>query len=240
MSLQRVIAAVYPPQCITCHTLVATDFGLCGVCWRETPFITGLVCDKCGSPVPGDPEDGAVLCDECLHTARPWAQGRAAMLYRDNARRMVLALKHGDRMELARPAGHWLHQAAAPLLRPDMVAVPVPLHWWRLIRRRYNQASLLAAAVAKAAGIAHCPDALIRARNTGSQEGRGRDDRFANVGGAFQLHPRRRAWITGRPVLLVDDVMTSGATLAAATEACLEGGAAEVFVLSLARVAKEA
>lgn len=240
MGLQRVIGAIYPPQCITCHTLVATDFGLCGACWRDTPFITGLVCDKCGCPLPGDPEDGVAICDDCLRVARPWSQGRAAMLYRDNARRMILALKHGDRMELARPAGQWLRQAAAPLLQPETVAVPVPLHWWRLIRRRYNQSALLAASLAKAAGIAHCPDALIRARNTGSQEGRDREDRFRNVGGAFQVHPRRCARIEGRPVLLVDDVMTSGATLAAATEACLAAGAAEVSVLSLARVAKEA
>ena len=240
MSLQRAISAIYPPHCITCDALVASDFGLCPACWRDTPFITGLVCDKCGSPVPGDSGDGVVLCDDCLHLARPWSQGRAAMLYRDNARKLILALKHGDRMELARPAGQWLWQAAKPLLRPDTIAVPVPLHWWRLFRRRYNQSSLLAASLAKAAGIAHCPDVLLRRRNTGSQEGRSRDDRFDNVTGAFVVHPRRLARIKGRPVLLVDDVMTSGATLAAAAEACLAAGAAEVSVLSLARVAKEA
>ena len=240
MSLQRVIGAFYPPQCLTCNTQVASDFGLCPDCWRDTPFITGLVCTKCGCPLPGDGEGEEVICDECLHTARPWSQGRAAMLYRDNARRFVLALKHGDRMELARPAGKWLHQAALPMLRPDTIAVPVPLHWWRMFRRRYNQSSLLAASLAKAAGIIHCPDALLRRRNTGSQEGRTRDDRFTNVTGAFAVHPRRLAQIVGRPVLLVDDVMTSGATLAAATEACLAAGAADVCILSLARVAKEA
>ncbi|MBK6465788.1 MAG: ComF family protein [Rhodobacter sp.] len=243
MSLQRAISAIYPPQCITCKALVASDFGLCPACWRDTPFITGLVCDKCGCPLPGEPElqgEAAAICDDCLRVARPWAQGRAAMLYDGNARRMILALKHGDRMELARPAGKWLRQAAEPILVPGMVVVPVPLHWWRMVRRKYNQSALLAAALAKAAQLEHCPDALIRSRNTGSQEGRGREDRFHNVRGAFQLHPRRGKRINGRPVLLVDDVMTSGATLAAAAEALLAGGAAEVSVLSLARVAKEA
>ena len=240
MGLQAVLGAVYPPQCITCNTLVATDFGLCGECWRDTPFISGLVCDKCGSPVAGDATDETPVCDDCLRTARPWSRGRAAMLYRDNARRMVLALKHGDRMELARPAGQWLMRAAQPLLVPGMVAIPVPLHWWRLFGRSYNQSALLSASLARLARIEHCPDALIRKRNTGSQEGRNRDDRFQNVTQAFSIHPRRRDRILDRPVLLVDDVMTSGATLAAAAEACLAAGAREVSVLSLARVAKDA
>ncbi len=239
MSLQRAIAAIYPPQCISCNALVASDFGLCPACWRDTPFISGLVCCKCGSPVAG--EDGQdVLCDDCLAMERPWSTGRAALLYRDNARRIVLALKHGDRMELARPAAVWLKQAAAPVLQSDTVVAPVPLHWWRLIRRKYNQAALLSAALARETGLEHCPDLLLRRRNTGSQEGRSREDRFANLRGAFAVHPRRRARIEGRPVLIVDDVMTSGATFSAAATACLAAGASHVDVLALARVAKDA
>lgn len=239
MSLQRAIAAIYPPQCISCNALVASDFGLCPACWRDTPFISGLVCCKCGSPVAGE-EGQDVLCDDCLAAERPWSAGRSALLYRDNARRIVLALKHGDRMELARPAALWLKQAAAPLLRPDTLVAPVPLHWWRLIRRKYNQAALLSAALAREAGVEHCPDLLLRRRNTGSQEGRSREDRFANLRGAFAVHPRRRARIAGRPVLIVDDVMTSGATFSAAAAACLAAGASHVDVLALARVAKDA
>lgn len=239
MSLQRAIAAIYPPQCISCNALVASDFGLCPACWRDTPFISGLVCCKCGSPVAGE-EGQDVLCDDCLAVERPWSAGRSALLYRDNARRIVLALKHGDRMELARPAALWLKQAAAPLLRPDTVVVPVPLHWWRLIRRKYNQAALLSSALAREARLEHCPDLLLRRRNTGSQEGRSREDRFANLRGAFAVHPRRRARIAGRPALIVDDVMTSGATFSAAATVCLAAGASHVDVLALARVAKDA
>lgn len=238
MKMQALIAAVYPPQCLTCDELVATDFGLCGACWRETPFISGLVCTKCGTPLPGEAAAGGALCDDCLALPRPWVAGRAALLYRDNGRRLVLALKHGDRMDLARPAGRWLARAAQPLLRPGMLVAPVPLHWWRLLQRRYNQSALLSAALARAAGLPHCPDALQRARATGSQEGRGRDERFRNLEGALRVPPRRQALIRGRDVLLVDDVMTSGATFTAATRACLDAGARDVFVLSLARVAK--
>ncbi len=240
MGLQRVIAAIYPPQCISCNALVASDFGLCPTCWRDTPFITGLVCCKCGSPVAGADDGQEVLCDDCVATARPWSAGRSALLYRDNARQIVLSLKHGDRMELARPAAQWLRQAAGPLLQAQTVIAPVPLYWWRLLRRKYNQAALLSAALAKGAGLAHCPDLLTRHRNTGSQEGRTREDRFANLQGAFKVPARRRQRIAGRPVLIVDDVMTSGATFSAATAACLAAGASRVDVLSLARVAKDA
>ena len=117
---------------------------------------------------------------------------------------------------------------------------PVPLHWLRLLTRRYNQAALLSSHIARDAGLAHCPDLLQRRRNTRSQEGRDRPGRFRNVSDAFRVHPRHAARIRGRPVLLVDDVMTSGATLAAGAEACRTAGAASVSVLVLARVAKDA
>jgi len=238
--MQALIAAIYPPQCISCDSLVATDFGLCADCWRDTPFISGAVCGKCGAPAHGAPEDATILCDDCLRIARPWSNGRAAMLYRDNGRKLILALKHGDRMDLARPCGQWLARAARPILRPGMIVVPVPLHWWRMIRRSYNQAALLSAALARVTGLDHCPDGLVRRRFTGSQEGRDRAARFANLQDAFTVNPRRRMRIEGREVLLVDDVMTSGATFAAAAEACLAAGATGVSVLSLARVAKDA
>lgn len=238
--LRAALRLIFPPRCIACGGAVDDDFGLCGACWRETPFIAGHVCDACGSPLPGEADGQGDLCDDCLAMPRPWAQGRAALLYRDSARRMVLALKHGDRLDLVGPMASWLHRAAAPLLRPDMVVAPVPLHRFRLLRRRYNQSALLSQALARRAGLTGCADLLQRRRATPSQEGRDRSARFANLAGAIRVHPRRAALVAGRPVLLVDDVMTSGATLAAAAEACLDAGASTVSVLVLARVAKDA
>ena len=238
--VQAALRVIYPPQCLSCEALVTVDFALCGPCWVATPFISGLTCDKCGVPLPGDDPGGVVLCDDCLIIARPWDRGRAALLYRDNARKLVLGLKHADRIDLARPAGEWMARVAAPILLPDMLIAPVPLHWLRLMHRKYNQAGLLAEAVARLARLEHCPDLLIRARRTPTQEGRDRDGRFANLAGALRPHPRRAARMNGRPVLLVDDVMTSGATLAAAADVCLAAGAKSVSVLVLARVAKDA
>ena len=133
----------------------------------------------------------------------------------------------------------WLHRAAKPILTPGMLVAPVPLHWWRLFRRRYNQAALLAGGLAALAGLEHCPDLLQRHRATGTQDGRSRDGRFANMQGALRVHPGRKARVRGRDILLVDDVMTSGATLAACARACLDAGASRVDVAVLARVAKE-
>ena len=239
MGLQALLHIAYPPQCITCGVRVTSDFGLCGECWRNTPFISGLVCHHCGLPLPGEEDGAEVLCDDCLTIARPWSRGRAAIIYRDNGRSLVLALKHGDRLDLARPAAGWLMRAAEPILAPNMLVAPVPLYWMRLLRRRYNQAALLSAGFAKKAGYEHCPDLLTRPRQTNSQEGRSRDGRFSNMQGALALHPRHSARVKGRHVLLIDDVMTSGATFAAGAEACLAVGATEVSVLMLARVARD-
>lgn len=238
--MQAAIQVLYPPQCISCAAPVTSDFGLCDDCWRDTPFVAGLVCDLCGVPLPGDDPGHRVLCDDCMTIARPWGQGRAALIYKDNARKMVLALKHGDRMDLARPAAKWMLRVAQPILQPGMLVVPVPLHWFRLIRRQYNQAALLSGALAKLSGLPHCPDALTRHRFTGSQDGRTRDGRFANLVSAFSVPRRHQKLVAQRDVLLVDDVMTSGATFAAATEALFVAGARSVAVLSFARVAKDA
>ncbi len=239
--MQSLIQILYPPQCVMCEARTEVDFALCGRCWAETPFIDGLCCDGCGSPLPGqgEPESG-ILCDDCMVIARPWSKGRAAMVYKDKARRLVLSLKHGDRTDLTRAAGPWLVRAAGPLISAETLIVPVPLHRFRLLRRKFNQAALLAGQMSAVAGVQCCLDALIRPKKTAPLEGHTRDQRFEALSGAIVHNPKRLAQLSGRKVLLVDDVMTSGATFAAATEACYSAGADDVCVLALARVVKDA
>lgn len=238
--MQAMLKLIYPPACLSCGGDTAEHGRLCGPCRGEVPFITGLVCDKCGVPLPGDDPGTAILCDDCMALARPWDRGRAALLYKGRARKLVLAFKHGDRTDLARPMAGWLAQAARPVLGADMVVVPVPVHRLRLFRRRYNQAALLAGAVARLERLGFVPDALIRPVRTPALDGKSRQARFAAMAGAIAANPRASARICGREVLLVDDVMTSGATLAAAADALFVAGASRVCIAVLARVGWDA
>ncbi|SMX41300.1 ComF family protein [Octadecabacter ascidiaceicola] len=239
--MQSLIQILYPPQCALCDAKTESDFGLCGSCWAKTPFIEGLCCDDCGAPLPGgNAGDLGVLCDDCMVIARPWSKGRAALVYKDNARRLVLSLKHGDRTDLVRAVGPWMMKAAEPMMTPETLVVPIPLHRFRLLKRKFNQAVLLAQRIAQLANAECCNDGLIRTKRTAPLDGHNRDQRFETLSGAITANPKRVAQIKGRKVLLVDDVMTSGATFAAATEACFAAGADDVNVLALARVVKDA
>ncbi|UWQ32763.1 ComF family protein [Leisingera sp. M527] len=234
--IQTAVSLIYPPQCMGCGGLVGSDFGLCGSCWAEMHFISGTVCEGCGAPLPGEADGFRLECDSCLRHPRPWSQGRSALLYEGRGRKLVLALKHGDRTEIAHMASGWLERAVQPMLAENPLICPVPLHWTRLLKRKYNQSALLAEAVAARIGLEHCPDLLRRFRRTPALEGKTRDQRFQHLGAAIAAHPGREERIKGRTVLIVDDVMTSGATLSACTDACLQAGAAEVRVAVLARV----
>lgn len=239
LRLQRAISLVYPPRCLGCGGKVDSDFGLCGTCWRSTPFIGGTICDACGTPLPGEDTSGSLKCDECMVTPRPWAKGRSALIYRDNAKRLVLALKHGDRQELAEPAARWMARAVEDIPKQNLIVAPIPLHWMRMLKRRYNQSALLAQALARLEALPVCPDLLQRQKRTQPLDGMSKEVRFSSVKGAMRVHPNRRHRLVGRPVLLVDDVMTSGATLSAAADACLAAGSGPVYVVALARVVKD-
>jgi len=238
MKMQSVIRAIYPAQCVACEALTEAEHGLCGDCWRDTWFIHGTCCDSCGMPLPGEGDN--IQCDDCMVIARPWDQGRAALIYKDTGRRLALGLKHGDRLDLVPSLAAWMAHAGRDIVNADSLLVPVPLHWSRLFKRRYNQAAELAKSVACISDASVCVDALHRPKRTGPLDGHTRDARFVALEGAIIPHPKRHTDLQNRDVVIVDDVMTSGATFAACAEACLGAGARSVCVLALARVVKDA
>lgn len=236
---QTALSVVYPPRCLGCGETVDSDFGLCGACWSQTGFIGGVACDSCGTPLPGIADTEVVHCDDCMRAPKLWKHGRAALIYDGMGRKLILGFKHGDRQEVARPAALWMQTATQDLLDDNPLIVPVPLHWVRMARRRYNQSALIAQALSEASGVDWCPDLLTRLRSTRSLEGRTRAERAEILTDAIKVTPKRRHRLVGRSILLVDDVMTTGATLSACAEACLAAGADHVCVSVLARATKE-
>lgn len=233
----RAIDTIYPPRCLACTAATDAARGLCAACWADTHFIAGTACRKCGVPLLGDAgaED---VCESCSRHPPAWDRGAAAFLYAGAGRRMVLALKHGDRLDTVRPLAAWMARAGRTLLAEADVIAPVPLHWRRLVLRRYNQSAELARRLGRDAGRPVVPDLLTRRRATAPQSG-ARDRRAKNQAGAFAIAPRRAGLVAGRRILLVDDVLTSGATLSACADTLRAAGAVGVDALVLARVAFE-
>jgi len=226
---------LFPARCLGCGTEVDMQGRLCGPCWGDVTFIDGPVCACCGSPFEVDlgPE---TLCAGCLAEVPPFDTARAMCRYDDGSRRFILGLKHGDRVDAARPLARWLTRAAAPFLDEVDVIAPVPLHRWRLLRRRFNQAAELARALKAETGLPVMADLLHRVRATQSQGGLNRAGRARNVKGAFRVNARHVPDMQGCTVLLVDDVLTTGATVHACAKALKQAGAAAVHVVTLARV----
>jgi len=227
--------ALLPPRCLCCGTAVDRQGGLCPHCWTGLSFIAPPFCACCGLPFEYEAQDGN-LCGACLAEPPAFARARAVLVYDDGSRPLVLGFKHGDRIHAAGAYGGWLARAGADLLGDADLLVPVPLHWGRLFRRRYNQAALLAQALSRRTGVAAVPDLLLRQRATPTQGGLDRKGRHRNVKGAFRLRDRRS--VAGKRVVLVDDVLTTGATLAECARVLTRAGAARVDALTLARVVK--
>ena len=213
--------------------------GLSARAWERIAFLDAPVCDGCGAPFPYDLGEGA-RCAACMAAPRRFARARAACLYDEHSRDLILKLKHADRTDLARLFALWLSRAAGELAAECDVVVPVPLHRSRLFSRRYNQAAEIARPLGRLARLRYRPDALVRARDTGTQGGKSSRGRRLNVKGAFRVPPRRVRQIAGKRVLLIDDVLTTGATAEACAKALLEAGAIAVDLAVVARVREAA
>jgi ComF family protein len=231
---KTVLDLLFPPLCIGCRQPVA-DSGFCADCWSGLTFLDGPGCFCCGLPFAVALE-GENLCAACLAKPPSFDHARAILAYDEHSRGAILALKHADRLELVPGFARWLSRIGQPLIAQSDVIVPVPLHRSRLWRRRYNQAAELARWLARDARLAYAP-VLVRTRSTPSQGAMASAKaRRRNVLGAFKV--RDAAKVAGKRVLLLDDVLTTGATAEACARALKRAGATKVHVLALARVVK--
>ena len=228
---------VLPPRCALCGAEVDRQGLLCADCFRQTGFISEPFCVRCGVPFESADIGGAErLCPACRAEPPVFGRARAALRYDAQGRRLILPFKHADRTELTTVLAPHMARAGAALVEAADVLVPVPLHRWRLFHRRYNQAALLAKALGRIAGRRCVLDALKRVRRTASLGERSAAERAAEVADAFAVPAARARLIRDRRVLLIDDVMTSGATGNACAKALLAAGATSVDVLVAARV----
>jgi ComF family protein len=232
----RLLDIVYPPVCLVCRRAVADHGALCPACWSEIAFIERPYCERLGAPFDRDYGAGMISLEA---SAEPPVYGRARAVARydsDKARSLAHRLKYYDRLELAEPLGRWMARAGAELLADADLLVPIPLHRLRLLSRRFNQSAALARAISRESAVPTETMALERVKPTPPQVGLTRAQRAANMQGAFRIREEARHAIEGRNIVLVDDVLTSGATVDAAARVLLRARAARVDVLVFARV----
>jgi len=232
--LRGVLDLALPALCPACREPVE-DQALCASCWSKLSFIARPYCERLGIPFAYDPGPG-LLSMQAIADPPAYHRARAAVRYDDIARALVHAYKYGDRLDLAPTLGRWTASAGRELLAEADALIPVPLHWRRLWARRFNQSASLAQAVSAVSGVPVLHGALKRAKATLHQVGLSQAERAVNVQGAFRVPREGKGEISGRRLVLVDDVLTSGATVDACTRALLRAGAANVDVLVFARV----
>lgn len=211
---------------------------LAGTAWEKLRFIAAPLCDCCGLPFEIEAGPGT-LCLACIEKRPPYRSARAALAYDEESRKMILGFKHGDQTHITHSFTPWLRRAGRDMLGGADLIMPVPLHRWRLLRRRYNQSALLAATLARATGKTWLPDTLRRVRATESQGFKRARERRANVRRAFIVPEKQKHLIKGRAIVLVDDVYTTGATVQECTKTLLAAGAASVDVLTIARTVRD-
>ena len=250
-ALRQLADTVVPPVCLACRQPIFDHDALCATCWREVAFIRPPLCDRLGLPMPfggtaGDGDLGPLISAAAAAAPPDYDRARAVAVFNADAgsgegsvlRDLVHGLKYADRLEARRLLGRWLTQAGRELFPGTDVIVPVPLTRWRLMRRQFNQAALLAREVARDTGIPADPLLLLKTKTTPTQVGLTREQRRLNVRGAFAVPKHRRERVKDRNALLIDDVITTGATVEACVRALKAAGMARVDVLALGLVTK--
>lgn len=230
-----VLGVALPPLCPACRAPLADAGGLCAACWSKLCFITRPYCERLGTPFAYDTGAG-LLSLEAISDPPVYGRARAVVQYEEISASLIHGLKYSDRLDLAPTLGRWMAAAGRELTAQADALAPVPLHWRRQWARRFNQSAALAHAVGRLAGLPVADDLLRRVKPTRQQVGLTRRERAANMQGAFRVDTRAHGAVAGRRFVLIDDVLTSGATADACARALLRAGAANVDVLIFARV----
>ncbi|WP_371347408.1 ComF family protein [Ancylobacter sp. IITR112] len=226
-----------PPVCMACRAAVDTPGCLCGTCWSRLAFIAPPLCDRLGTPLPYGFGEGPLISPAARDAPPAYGRARAVAAFGEVARDLIHALKYADRLDIAPPMGRMMARAGADILADAQALIPVPLHRGRLWRRRFNQSAALAGVIGRATGLPVRAEWLERRRATRPQVGLDRAARARNVQGAFAVPEMAKGELRGRRLVLVDDVLTTGATIDACVKALLRAGAGQVDVLVFARVA---
>ena len=234
---QTILDGLFPPQCPCCQDSVSTPGTLCANCWGKITFISKPTCFGCGLPFEYD-MDAEALCGHCIRARPSFERAISVLRYDENSRDMILAFKHGDQTDQTISFATWMARAGQELFENNPCLVPVPLHPKRLLKRRFNQSALLAREIADQTGLEVDTLSLKRIRHTDSQGNKNLKARTRNVKGAFEITPKGRECLSGRHVVLIDDVYTTGSTLEECSKTLLRAGATSVSALTLGRVVR--
>lgn len=226
---------IVPPTCMMCDAIVEQPGGCCSKCWGTIRFVARPYCEVLGAQFSYDMGQGAV-CADAIANPPPFERARAAVLYDDPIQRLVSGLKYSDRLDVAPWIAKWMARAGRQLIEDNPIVIPVPLYKTRLLTRRFNQSAEIARTICKDKNLEYLPQALKRIRKTKQQVGLTRQERAKNVSGVFIVPPEYGAELKGKKVLLIDDVLTTGATVSSAAKALKRAGVASVDVLTFARV----
>lgn len=234
-AIQSAVDFIVPPRCLLCHEIIGKTGHFCGPCWRQLNFISAPQCDICGLPFDSGSEE-KMVCAPCLTQTPIYTQARSVLVYDSVSKKLLLPFKHGDATYLAPALGKQMALISYEILNKTDYITPVPLHWKRLFKRRYNQAALLAQHLAKFSHSSLILNLLNRHKNTQPQGHLSKRQREENVHKVFSVNPKYATLLKGTTVTLVDDVLTSGATLNACAKALKHEGARDVYAITLARV----
>lgn len=235
--LQRCLNFILPPRCLMCFERCQNQGSLCSTCWGKLNFITAPFCQRCGIPFEFQVE-GALVCASCLDHPPIFDQARSVAQYNEASKQILMGFKHGDMLHYSHILAQWMSASGQALLARTDLIIPVPLHPWRLMVRQYNQAAVLGNYISKLTGVNKCNNLLVRTRHTASQGHKSVKDRGKNVKSAFKLNPNYKGNIKGQSVLIIDDVLTTGATVNECAATLKQAGAGQVNVLTFARVMK--